>query len=300
MKYTPYGAVGQVTGSRHLLETATAKVLLDCGMFQGEHDRPPNLNRELPIDATALDAVILSHGHIDHSGCLPLLIRQGYRGKIYCSAATRDVTELMLYDTSKIQRQDYEYRLKHDPVAAAEHTPTYSDEDVAKTMEHFESVEYGECRIVKPGFEFCLYNSGHILGSSAVHITATDDSGQITVGYTGDLGKKNMPILRGPEILPATQNLICETTYGDRVHEDLTSAEAKLIEVIEEAVRGQANRGHRGSSAAALQSICAVLCPGANAVHYLYVASSDGSQRHTGHSYLCRQPAGHRSYGRFR
>jgi metallo-beta-lactamase family protein len=235
MKYTPYGAVGQVTGSRHLIEVGQTKVLLDCGLFQGEHDLAPALNRVLPFAVNDLTAVILSHGHIDHSGCLPLLIKQGFKGKIYASRATRDVVELMLYDTSKIQRQDYEYRLRHDPVGAAAHVPTYDDNDVAETLAQFESVEYGECRKLSADLEFCLYNAGHILGSSVIHLTINEAGQSQTLAYTGDLGKQNMPILKVPDILPPTDTLICETTYGDRLHENLDEAEETIVKLIKEA-----------------------------------------------------------------
>ena len=240
MRYIPYGAVGQVTGSRHLIECGNSSILLDCGLFQGEHERGAKLNHALPFDASKINAVMLSHGHIDHSGSLPTLVKSGFRGHIYATSATRDVTELMLYDTAKIQRQDIEYKKRHNIPLTPETEPIYEDKDVADTMERFVALEYDQCLPIQSGVEGCFYNSGHILGSAAIHLELTEKNQAVRLAYSGDLGKKIMPILRGPEILPESDVLICESTYGDRQHEDLVEAEGLLQQIIKEVVAKKA------------------------------------------------------------
>lgn len=235
MQLTSFGAAGEVTGSKHIITVGNKKILLDCGMFQGHRDRKGYTNERLPFDARTIDAVVLSHGHLDHCGSLPTLVKQGFKGRIYATSATRDVAELIMKDSAKIQTQDAEYHNRHLDEGQRPVAPLYTDEDVEAVMPHFEVVEYGQCKIPDIG-ELCFYNSGHILGSSTVHVSLTEAGRTVRVAYTGDLGKPIMPILNGPEKLPATDVLICESTYGNRHHEAIPQSEEKLARIIKETI----------------------------------------------------------------
>ena len=237
MKVTFLGAIRTVTGSMHLVETDGARILLDCGLFQGHRDEADRINRALPFDASGIDAVVLSHAHLDHCGNLPTLLRHGFRGPIYCTPATRDLTALVLHDSAKVQHQDTRHvnkiraRSGLPPVA-----PLYTTDDVAQTIHRLRAVPYHEPFRLGPA-QITFYDAGHILGSA---ITVLEADRQ-TLGFTGDLGRGGAPILRDPEIPPGVDALIMESTYGDRAHQPLAGAEARLGAIVREtAARGGA------------------------------------------------------------
>ncbi len=236
MNLTCFGAAGEVTGSKHLLTVGKKTILLDCGMFQGHRDRGGYQNERLPFDPATIDAVILSHGHLDHCGSLPTLVKHGFRGPIYATTATRDVAELIMKDSAKIQEQDAAYHNKHrwenQPLAV----PLYTDADVEAVMPHFKTLEYDQCYPIPGVGELCFYNSGHILGASIAHLTLKEGEREVRLAYTGDLGKPVMPILNGPEKLPATDVLVCESTYGNKHHEAVPESEEKLARIVRETV----------------------------------------------------------------
>ena len=233
---TAFGAAGEVTGSKHLVELAGKRLLLDCGMFQGAHEELHHHNAKLPFDARSIDAVILSHGHLDHCGSLPTLVREGFAGKIYATLATRDVAELIMRDSAHIQMQDAEYENRHRKNGETLLQPLYTNDDVDHVMPLVEGIAYQECRSIFPGIELCFYDAGHILGSALIHITAQENNRTIRVAYTGDLGQREMPILRDPDHLPETDILITETTYGNRTHEGIPQSAEKLIAIVREAI----------------------------------------------------------------
>ena len=230
------GAVGgDVTGSRHVVHTENARVLLDCGLFQGRRSETIDRNRNLGFRAKDIDVVVLSHAHIDHSGALPRLYRQGFRGPIYCTPATRDLCAAMLEDSAEIQAQDAAYINKKierngarmDPVE-----PLYEQKDVVGTLELMASVPYHRPTQIAQGVGLTYYDAGHVLGSAmvALDVDVVGDTRRLV--FSGDVGRRNMPILRNPEIPPGASCLLLESTYGDRTHDPIERMEDELLDVI--------------------------------------------------------------------
>jgi metallo-beta-lactamase family protein len=237
MKLQFFGAVREVTGSRHLIEVNGKRILLDCGLFQGRRDESNAKNRTIgDMDVSKIDAVILSHAHIDHSGGLPFLVKSGYKGPIYSTFATRDLCNYMLMDSAFIQEKDAEYmnlrnkrKKDYKPIE-----PLYTIADAQKTLNQFCGVGYERAFVVTEGVVCSFYDAGHILGSSLIHMIIYEKEKNLryTLAFTGDLGRKNLPILRDPQPLPPTEYLITEHTYGDRLHEDISHAGEDLEKVI--------------------------------------------------------------------
>lgn len=215
MKLTFLGAVGTVTGSKYLLSCDNKKILVDCGLFQGLKElRLRNWN-PLPIDAASIDAVILTHAHIDHSGYLPLLIKRGFRGKIYCSAGTRDLCEILLPDSGYLQEEEAEIAnklgySKHKPAL-----PLYTQQDGVDAIKYFHIVPYGKRIQLTPNFSFELLSAGHIIGANMVKIIYEHR----TLVFTGDLGRPNESVMKPPVYINETDYLVIESTYGNRQHE---------------------------------------------------------------------------------
>ena len=235
MKITFLGAAQGVTGSKHLIEVANKKILLDCGLFQGRRDFAHQSNSILPAEINNIDAVILSHAHADHCGSLPLLVKNGFNNKIYATAATIDIAHLIMLDAAKIQKNDYKHLRKHGSFGAK--SPIYDEDDVAKTYRLFSEIPYCQnspgWHKLGPNLDFKFYNAGHILGSAITLIKA----GNQTLAYTGDLGNRNVPILPNPEhILESVDTLISECTYGDRIHQPIETAYNYLEKIINEAI----------------------------------------------------------------
>ncbi len=234
------GAAQTVTGSKHLIRTRHANVLLDCGMFQGRRKESIAKNQDLGVDPRAIDAVILSHAHIDHAGALPLLVKQGFDGPIFTTPATRDLCAVMLEDAALIQANDARYINKvierdnadMDPVE-----PLFTEQDVMRVLEQMVAVPYRRTVPVADGMHVTFYDAGHVLGSaiSAIDVEEPTSDGRKTkrVVFTGDLGRKNMPILRDPEIVEDAHALLTESTYGDRLHKPIAAMEDDLADVLE-------------------------------------------------------------------
>ncbi|MCW5837825.1 MAG: MBL fold metallo-hydrolase [Labilithrix sp.] len=235
------GAARTVTGSRHLIRTRRANVLLDCGMFQGRRKESIRQNQDLGFDARAVDAVILSHAHIDHSGALPLLVRQGFEGPIYATPATRDLCSVMLEDSAMIQANDARFinkMIERDKADMDPVEPLYGPEDVVRVLERMVAVPYRRTVDVADGVRVTFFDAGHVLGSavSAIDVeeTAVGARGKHKrVVFTGDLGRKHMPILRDPEVVDGAHALITESTYGDRLHKPIAAMEDDLAAVLE-------------------------------------------------------------------
>lgn len=230
------GAAQTVTGSKHLVRTSAARVLLDCGLFQGRRQESFERNRQPIPHAAELDAVVLSHAHIDHSGALPLLVRAGFRGPIYTTRATRDLCEPMLLDAALIQEADAQH-IAHLIQRGARDVqpvqPLYTTEDVAAVVRQMVTVPYHRPQPVARGVTVSFLDAGHVLGS-AISVLDLDD-GQGTrrrLAFTGDLGRRHLPILRDPEVPDGVQCLITESTYGDRLHDPVEQMGAALGEVI--------------------------------------------------------------------
>lgn len=238
MKVTFYGGAQGVTGSKHLVEIAGKQILLDCGMFQGHRAETRELNSRLPFDPYKIDAVVLSHGHLDHCGLLPLLVKLGYQGMVFATAATRDVAEWIMKDAAHIQAQDAMYMNKHLVPGAELAEPLFNDDDVDKVCDKFQAVPYVKDHsspwvTIAEGVRLKLYDAGHILGSSVVLLEGREDGKVKRLAFTGDLGPKGTPLLKNPQPIDgAAETVLLECTYGGRKHNPLPEAIKRLANVI--------------------------------------------------------------------
>ncbi|GAA4879181.1 MBL fold metallo-hydrolase [Ferrimonas pelagia] len=231
---TCYGAAGEVTGSRHLLEIGEHRLLLDCGMHQGR-DLAKHLRRDtLPFKARQLDAVILSHAHLDHSGALPRLLRKGYRGPIYCTGATLNLLAVMLRDACDLYLRDLERdNLVRRRKAQKPQAPVYTMEDVLAVLEACVVLPYAQPAEIKPGVTLTLLDAGHILGAAVVHVKASVEGETKTLLFSGDIGNSDSPLMRDPAPVPAADVVMMESTYGDRNHRNYQ----QTIEEFEQLLR---------------------------------------------------------------
>ena len=230
------GAAQEVTGSKHLITTDSGKtILLDCGMYQGKGMETDEANRELGFDPKDIHYLLLSHAHIDHSGLIPYIYSLGFRGKIYCTAATRDLCELMLQDTAFIQEQDVRwYNKKMDRQNKPKIKPLFDMSDAQQVMKLFRTVEYDTPYRLNEEIEIQFTNSGHMLGSAVISVAITENGQTKRIAYTGDLGRLHSHILSTPQAFPQCDYLICESTYGNRLHEDTLVSEEQLLGIVEE------------------------------------------------------------------
>jgi metallo-beta-lactamase family protein len=231
VKLSFHGAAGQVTGSMYHLEAAGARILIDCGLFQGHRAEAARLNRELPVDPRRLDMIVLTHAHIDHTGRLPLLVREGFHGPIYCTPATRDLCAVMLPDSAQIQERDARWLEKRGK-AGAESRPLYTLADAIAAQELMVGVPYRRPVHLRKFLTLEYTDAGHILGSASMDLRLQENGGHRIV-VSGDIGRRGLPIIRDPQP-PAgpVDTLIIEATYAGRRHESVDDAEARLGEVV--------------------------------------------------------------------
>lgn len=236
MKITFHGAARTVTGSKHLVEVNGTRILLDCGMFQGRRSESYDANVKLPFDPHSIDVVVLSHAHIDHSGNIPNLIKNGFRGDIVCTSATRDLCAAMLPDSGHIQERDVEFvnkglRKRGQPPTAQ---PIYTQQDALDSLEYFITQGYGRARSIAPGVQLTFHDAGHMLGSAIVvlDIVDKDTNREVRLVFSGDIGREGIPIIRDPETVDSADILIMESTYGDRLHESYGESEKKLEQIV--------------------------------------------------------------------
>lgn len=229
------GAAQTVTGSMHLIRTPHATLLLDCGLFQGHRRESAERNRHLPLPVASIDAVILSHAHIDHSGALPLLVKQGYDGPIYSTHATHDLCAAMLLDAANIQESDARYvnkQVDRGIIEGDRVEALYTEADALGALERFVSIPYHRTFEVAKGVRVTFFDAGHVLGSAITALDVDEDGRTRRLVFTGDLGRNNMPILRDPEVVPGAEVLITESTYGDRLHDPIAKMDDDLAETI--------------------------------------------------------------------
>jgi metallo-beta-lactamase family protein len=232
------GAARTVTGSMHLITVNGTRILLECGLFQGRRAESFERNRNLPFDVNQIDMLVLSHAHIDHSGNIPSLVKNGFKGNIFSTPATRDLCSIMLRDSGHIQEQDAAYlnkkrrRSGEPPIE-----PLYTQEDAARSISHFISITYDRPFPIAPGVTLTYYDAGHILGSAMVCLDIQEGGGQRRLLFTGDLGRPDTPILRDPVIPRGVNILITESTYGDRLHGPQGENRERLRAVVNRAYK---------------------------------------------------------------
>ena len=233
---TFWGGAGEVTGTMHLVAAGARRVLLDCGLHMERGGDSRRRNREFPFDPKTLDAVVLSHAHIDHSGNLPNLVRQGYRGPIYCTAATRDLIDLMLMDSARIQAEEARFAALGRPPGDPAGEALYTALDVQRTLELCICLPYGKVTDITPDIQLQLVDAGHVLGSAMVSLTIAGGNGEKRLTFTGDLGRPGMPLLRDPAPVPACDLLISECTYGGQRHEPIDKMAERLRVLIKQTI----------------------------------------------------------------
>lgn len=227
------GAAKEVTGSKHLITTNNGtKILLDCGMYQGKGLETDSDNRDLGFNPTEIDYLILSHAHIDHSGLIPYIVKLGFRGTVLCTPATRDLCAIMLVDAGKIQEQDtITFNKKRERQNLSGTEPLYTADDARYAMSFFVSIPYNrEMRFGE--FSIMFTDNGHILGSATCNIKIFEGEKTTRIAFTGDIGRYTKRILKEPENFPQADYLIMESTYGDRVHEDINKSEKELLDIV--------------------------------------------------------------------
>lgn len=236
MKIQFLGAAKEVTGSKHLITTDKGTtILLDCGMYQGKGMETDQANRELGFDPKDIYYLILSHAHIDHSGLIPYIYSLGFRGKIYCTPATRDLCQLMLQDTAFIQEQDVRwYNKKMDRQHKPKIKPLFDTNHAQQVMKLFRTIAYDTPYRIDEQIEVEFSNSGHMLGSAVISLTIKENNETKRIAYTGDVGRLHSHILSTPQAFPQCDYLICESTYGNRQHDDQLVSEEQLLGVVEE------------------------------------------------------------------
>jgi metallo-beta-lactamase family protein len=234
-----WGAAQEVTGSKHFLNVDDQLIMMDCGAFQGHREEAEQKNRQWPFDASRVSAMILTHAHFDHSGMIPLLLQKGYTGNIYTTPASRDLASLIMMDYAHLQAKDIEYLQKHAKKKGEEFEkePLYTEHDVVESLHHFVTVSYNRPFHIANGVQAEFYDAGHILGAAITLITVNRNGHSMKIGHSGDLGRKNLPILRDPQIIPDVDYLIMESTYGHRLHDPIDIAMDKLADVVNRTVK---------------------------------------------------------------
>jgi metallo-beta-lactamase family protein len=242
MKIRFLGANSSVTGSCHLITTKKHRFLLDCGMFQGSDEMDELNSRDFDFDPSEIDFMFLSHAHIDHSGRIPLLVKRGFRGRIYCTDATADLLEIMLKDSASIQEREVEWKNRKSQRAGKPLVePLYTMKDVEESLKYIVPVLYNQLVEIDEEVKAVFNDAGHILGSSIIELFITEDNDVSKIVFSGDLGVKGRPILRDPTIIKKADFVIMEATYGNRLHEKNDTSIKKLIDIVIKTVRRGGN-----------------------------------------------------------
>ena len=237
MKISFHGAARSVTGSKHLITLKNGKkVLLDCGMFQGMGKETDELNRHFGFNPTEVDALVLSHAHIDHSGLIPRLVKEGFTGRIFCTPATVDLTNILLLDSAGIQEEDVRFVNKRREAQGKPYIqPLYTTPDAINALKQFEPVEYGVWFNVIEGVECMFTDVGHIIGSAAVNLRITESGKRTTITFSGDVGRYRDMILRSPDVFPQADYILIESTYGNSLHDPHFTTPDILLQWIHKA-----------------------------------------------------------------
>lgn len=234
MKIAFHGAARTVTGSKHLLTLSNGKkLLLDCGMFQGMGAETDSLNRVFGFDPASIDYMILSHAHVDHCGLIPKLIKDGYKGKVFATPATKDLAAVLMEDSAGIQESDIKFENKRRGLVGLPYLqPLYSTEDALAAVDHFVTVDYDQWHTIEPGLEFCYTDAGHIIGSAAVNLKITENGKVTRIMFSGDVGRYRDIILKSPAVFPQADYIIIESTYGNSLHDEHNPTPDALLQWI--------------------------------------------------------------------
>jgi metallo-beta-lactamase family protein len=236
------GAAREVTGSSYLIRSGQYRILVDCGLIQGSQEDEERNREPFPFDPASIDAVILTHAHLDHSGRFPMLVKEGFKGRIFSHSASRDLCRIMLKDAAYLNEKEAEWenrkrQRKHQPLVE----PIYSMEEAIVALRRFRPLEYNQEYNILPGVKLCLRDAGHILGSSIVELWLKDQGVERKLVFSGDLGHVGAPILRDPELAHKADLVIMESTYGDRRHRSREDTWAEMADIFS---KGRASRGN--------------------------------------------------------
>ncbi|MEO8172255.1 MAG: MBL fold metallo-hydrolase [Sediminibacterium sp.] len=234
MKIGFHGAARTVTGSKHLLTLSNGKnILLDCGMFQGMGKDTETMNASFGFEAAKVDCLVLSHAHIDHCGLIPKLVKEGFNGPIFATPATKELAAILLEDSAEIQRDDTKFiNKKRARQGLPPYQPLYDLADAARAFELFQFVNYDEWTKIEDGVEVLFTDAGHIIGSAAVHLKVTEAGKTTHITFSGDVGRYNDAILRSPATFPQADYILLESTYGNRLHDDVTGSTEAILQWI--------------------------------------------------------------------
>jgi metallo-beta-lactamase family protein len=238
------GAVQNVTGSRHLLEANNTRILIDCGLYQERQFAERNWD-PFPVEPKKINAVLLTHAHLDHCGLLPKLVKEGFAGKIYCTPATADIAKIILLDAAKIQEEDAEHKRKRHEKQGRKgpypEAPLYTIEDAEACFPLFSHIDYREAQSLGDGVEATFYDAGHVLGSSIIRAKVHQDGQERIILFSGDIGRPDRPIVCDPTVFDYADYVLIESTYGNRVHEEVADVEKTMGEVINETIKAGGN-----------------------------------------------------------
>ena len=237
-----HGAAGEVTGSCHLIAVGGYRVLLECGLVQGSRKSEARNAEPFPFDPCAIDAVILSHSHIDHSGRIPFLVKSGFKGPVYTQKASRDLCRIMLKDAAYLNEKECEWEnRKRERKGLELIEPLYTMQDAQAAMRQFKGIDYGVKKKIAPGVTLRLSDAGHILGSAIVELWLEEKGVRRKLAFSGDLGTPGKPILRDPAVIESADLVVMESTYGDRLHRSGDETQREVVEIVKQAEKAQGN-----------------------------------------------------------